>query len=185
MAAHQAPPSLGFSRQEHWSGLPFPSTMHESEKWKVKSLSCVWLLATPWTAAYQAPPSTGFSRQEYWSGVPLTGSYYIFTLYSYICFPHSSVSKESACNAGDQDSVPGSGKSPGEGNGNPLRYSCLENPMDRGDWQATVHSIARVRHNLATKPPTTTIYLTILFVSYQNESYGHSYYHMVITKVIR
>ena len=41
-------------------------------KWKVKgkSLSCVWLFATPWTAAYQAPPSMGFSRQEYWSGVP-------------------------------------------------------------------------------------------------------------------
>ena len=40
-------------------------------KWKVKSLSRVWLLETPWTAAYQAPPSVGFSRQEYWSGVPL------------------------------------------------------------------------------------------------------------------
>ena len=66
-AAHQAPSSLGFSRQEHWSGLPFPSPMHESEK----SLSHVRLLATPWTAAYQAPPSMGFSRQEYWSGVPL------------------------------------------------------------------------------------------------------------------
>ena len=70
MAAHQAPPSLGFSRQEHWSGLPFPSPMHESEKWK-KLLSRVLLLATPWTAAYQAPPSMGFSRQECWSGVPL------------------------------------------------------------------------------------------------------------------
>ena len=69
-AAHQAPPSLGFSRQEHWSGLPFPSLMHESEKWKWK-WSRVRLLATPWTAAYQAPPSMGFSRQEYWSGVPL------------------------------------------------------------------------------------------------------------------
>ena len=68
--AHQAPPSLGFSREEHWSGLPFPSPMHESEKWKWK-WSCVWLLATPWTAAYQAPPSMGFSRQEYWSGLPL------------------------------------------------------------------------------------------------------------------
>ena len=63
--------SLGFSRQEHWSRLPFPSPMHDSEKVKVKSLSCVRLLATPWTAAYQAPPSMGFSRQEYWSGVPL------------------------------------------------------------------------------------------------------------------
>ena len=71
MAAHQAPPSLGLSRQEQWSGLPFPSPMHESEKWKWKSLSHVWLPATPWTAAYQAPPSRGFSRQEYWRGVPL------------------------------------------------------------------------------------------------------------------
>ena len=69
MAAHQAPSSLGFSRQEHWSGLPFPSPMHENEV-KVKLLSCVQLLATPWTAAYQAPPPMGFSRQEYWSGVP-------------------------------------------------------------------------------------------------------------------
>ena len=65
--AHQAPPSLGFSRQENWSGLPFPSPVHE----KVKSLSRVWLLATPWTLAHQAPPSMGFSSQEYWSGVPL------------------------------------------------------------------------------------------------------------------
>jgi len=73
MAAHQASLSLGFSRQEHWSGLPFPSPMHESEKWKVKvkSLSRVWLLATPWTAAYQAPPPMGSSRQEYRSGLPL------------------------------------------------------------------------------------------------------------------
>ena len=81
MAAHQAPPSLGFSRQEHWSGLPFPSPMHESEKWKwkwtvkVKSISRVRLLVTPWTTAYQAPPSMGFSRQEYWSGVPLPSPY--------------------------------------------------------------------------------------------------------------
>ena len=65
MAAHQAPPSPGFSRQEHWSGLPFPSPMRESEKWK-------WgrSVATPWTAAHQAPPSMGFSRQEYWSALP-------------------------------------------------------------------------------------------------------------------
>ena len=71
MAAHQAPLSLGFSKQEHWSGLPFPSPTHESEKVKVKSLSCVKLLATPWTAAYQVHPPMGFSRQEYWSGFPL------------------------------------------------------------------------------------------------------------------
>ena len=70
MAAHQAPLSLGFSRQEHWSGLPFPSPMHESEKRKW-SRSVVSDLATPWTAAHQAPPSMGFSRQGYWNGVPL------------------------------------------------------------------------------------------------------------------
>ena len=68
-------------------------------------------------------------------------------------FPHSTVGKESACNVGDLGSIPGSGRSPGEGNGNPLQYSCLENPMDRGAWRATVHMAARVGHDLATKPP--------------------------------
>ena len=54
-------------------------------------------------------------------------------------FPGGSNSRESACNAGDPGSIPGSGISPGEENGNPLQYSCLGNPMDRGAWQATVH----------------------------------------------
>ena len=70
-AAQQGPPSLGFSRQEHWSGLPFPPPMHWKWKVKVKSLSRVRLFVTPWTVAYQVPPSMGFSRQEYWRGVPL------------------------------------------------------------------------------------------------------------------
>ena len=61
----------------------------------------------------------------------------------------SSVSKASACNAGDLGSIPRQGRSPGEGNGNPRQYSCLENPMDRGAWQATVHGIPRVGHDLA------------------------------------
>ena len=66
---------------------------------------------------------------------------------------HSSVSKESACNAEDLCLIPRLGRSPGEGNSNPLQYSCLENSMDRGAWQATVHGVPRVRHNLETKPP--------------------------------
>ena len=66
---------------------------------------------------------------------------------------HSSFGKESACSAGDLDLNPGLGRSPEEGNGNPLQYSCLENPMDRGAWQATVHGIVRVGHNLVSKPP--------------------------------
>ena len=80
-AAHQAPPSLGFSRQEHWSRLPFPSN---AWKWKVKvkSLSRVQLFETPWTAAYQAPPSMGFSRQEYWSGVPLPSPWVVSSVLS-------------------------------------------------------------------------------------------------------
>ena len=48
-----------------------------------------------------------------------------------------------SCNTGDVGSVPGSGRSPGEGSGNPLQYSCLENPMDRGAWRATVHGVAK------------------------------------------
>ncbi len=58
-------------------------------------------------------------------------------------FPGGSVSKNSTCNAGDPGSIPGLGRSSGEGNGNPLQYSCLGNPMDRGAWQATVHGVAK------------------------------------------
>ena len=56
-------------------------------------------------------------------------------------FPRGSVGKESACSAGHPGSIPGFRRSPGEGNGNPLQYSCLENPMDRGTWRATVHRL--------------------------------------------
>ena len=63
-------------------------------------------------------------------------------------FPCSSIGKESACNAGDPCSIPGLGRSPGEGNGNPLQYSCLENPMDREAWQATVHGVAKSQTRL-------------------------------------
>ena len=62
-------------------------------------------------------------------------------------FPSGSEVKASACNAGDLGLIPGSGISPGEGNGNPLLYSCLENPMGGGAWWATVHGLQRVRHD--------------------------------------
>ena len=61
--------------------------------------------------------------------------------------------KKPPANEGDLGSILVLGRSPGEGNGFPLRYSCLENPMDRGDWQATVYGVARVGYNLVTKPP--------------------------------
>ena len=56
-------------------------------------------------------------------------------------FPGGSEVKASACNVGDPDSIPGSGRSHGGGNGNPLHYSCLENPTDREAWRATVHGV--------------------------------------------
>ena len=60
-----------------------------------------------------------------------------------IGFPGGSDEKASACNAGDLGSIPGLGRSPGEGNGTPLQYSCLENPVGRGAWWATVHRVAK------------------------------------------
>ena len=136
--AHQGSLSMGFSRQEYWSGLPCPSpgdlnpgikpaaaaaakslqscptlcdpidgspwgspvpgilqartlewvaiSFSNAWKWKVKvkSLSRVWLLATPWTVAHQAPPSMGFSRQECWSGVPLPSPSHFLTYWEII-----------------------------------------------------------------------------------------------------
>ena len=58
-------------------------------------------------------------------------------------FPGSSMVKNPSANAGDPGWIPGSGRSPGEGNGNPLQYSCLENPMDRGAWWSTVHGVGK------------------------------------------
>ena len=58
-------------------------------------------------------------------------------------FPGDSGSEVSACNAADSDLIPGLGKSPGEGNGNPLQYSCLENSMDRGAWWTATHRVAK------------------------------------------
>ena len=92
-----------------------------------------WLLSgsfvTLWTAGHQAPLSMEFSEQEYWSGLP---------------FPSLVVQTvESACNAGELGSIPGSGRSPVERNGYPLQYSCLESPMNRGAWQAIVHWVTK------------------------------------------
>ena len=66
----------------------------------------------------------------------------LFLYFSCIRFPPSSVGKESVCNTGNPGSILELGKSPGEGNGNPHQYFCLENPMNRGAWRATVHGVA-------------------------------------------
>ena len=71
---------------------------------------------------------------------------YFINYYNFIVtlgFPGGLEVKASASNAGDLGSIPGTGRSPGEGNGNPLQYSCLENPVDGGAWWATVHGVAK------------------------------------------
>ena len=75
----------------------------------------------------------------------------MFYIYQLVGFPHGSDGKESAWNAGDLSSIPRLGSSPGEGNGNPLQDSCLENPMDRGAWWARVHGIAKSQTRVSDK----------------------------------
>ena len=135
--------------------------------------SHIRLFVTLWTVALQAPMSMGFSRQEYWSGLPypprdlpdsgiepmspmspsLAGKFFttstIWELLENTSFKKTValVVKNPPANTGDgrdAGSIPGSGRSPGVGNGNPLQYSCLENSMDRGAWWATVCKSQRV-----------------------------------------
>ena len=75
--------------------------------------------------------------------------YYVIPIIQYHGLPCGSDGRESACSAGDLGSIPRSGISPGEGNGNPLQYTCLENPMDRGAWWATVHGVAKSQTRLS------------------------------------
>ena len=93
------------------------------------------------TGSYIQPPATSRNGEEYEK---------VYTAYIYIRLLCSSVSKESACNAGEPGLIPRLGRSPGEGNGNPLQYSCLGNPMDRGAWRATVMGSQRVGHGVTT-----------------------------------
>ena len=101
---------------------------------------------------------TGAGPSSWAAGTELTGQskhllcFVLFLLINaYISrgFPTDSDGKESACNAGDQGSNPGTERPPGEGNDNPLQYSCLENPMDTGAWRATVCGVAESRTRLS------------------------------------
>ena len=74
---------------------------------------------------------------------PHLGTIYLVLLRISLGFPGGSAVKNPPANAGDTSSIPGSGRSPGEENGNPFQYSCLRNPMDRGAWWASVHGVAK------------------------------------------
>ena len=123
-------PGILQARTLEWVAISFSNAW----KWKVKAkpLSRVRLLATPWTAAHQAPPSMRFSRPEDWSGGPLPSPQVVLEV--------KNSSAEARESRGFDLWV---GGSPGEGTGTPLQYSCLENPMDRGAWWATVRGVAK------------------------------------------
>ena len=216
-------PRILQARILEWVAISFSNAW----KWevKVKLLSPVRLLATPWTAAYQAPPSMGFSRQEYWSGVllhsPMTNLDSILksrdiTLPTKVCpvkamvFPvvmdgsESCTIRKAECwridafelwcwrrflrvpcaavhwvtkslsnwtelilwasqvalvvknllanvgDARDTGSITGLGRSPGAGNDYPLQYSCLENSMDTRTWRGTIHGATKYQTQLST-----------------------------------
>ena len=142
--AHQAPLSIELSRQEYWSRLPFPTPGNLSNPglnlcllhWQADSLPRCHL------------------RKCYWSR-PRINSHLCWKLdrsRQYLAiskrldegFPGGSDSKESTHNAGDLGLIPRLGRSPGEGNGNLLQYSCLENSRNRGAWKATVREVAEL-----------------------------------------
>ena len=140
----QAPLPMGFPRQEYWVGCQF--------FFLFVCLFCFFCRESSWLREWThvsctvdelfttEPPGKlriKIIPYKLWNGLSRLsmdlGYYLNIVEYMYIwCFPHSSVSKESACDAGDLDSIPGSGRSPGERN--PLQYSCLWNPMERGAW---------------------------------------------------
>ena len=132
--------SMGFARQECWSGLPFPSP-GDLPNPGIKPAS---------------PELAGriFTTSSTWEA--LQDCLLLFYLSAPLAFQWVRLPRwlrgVSASNVGDLGLIPGSGRSPGEGNGKPLQHSCLENPMNSGTWQATVHRIARVGHHLVTKP---------------------------------
>ena len=99
----------------------------------MKSLSRVLLFATLWTVAYQTPPSMDSSRQEHWSGLPFPSSGDLSNLGIKPGSPALQVDALPSEPSGKPDT--------GEGNGNPLQYSCLEKSMDRGTWRAAVHGV--------------------------------------------
>ena len=125
--AHQAPLSIGFSRQEYWSALPFLS-LGDLPDPGIKPGSPE-LLADCLQLSHQGKPKgTQRRHQKEQKCIKIPQAFYL------TCFLDSSVGKESAYNAGDPGLIPGSGRSAGGGNGNPLQYSCLENPMGREAW---------------------------------------------------
>ena len=116
-----------------------------------------WLFATAWKLTLLACCSLGvcpiFIPSFFWPfGFRIqVNQVYWSCMYVWYGLPWWLTGKESTAKAVDAGSIPGSGRSPGEGNCNPFQFSCLGNPTDRGDWWAAVHGVTKTRHDLATK----------------------------------
>ena len=132
---HQAPLSMGFSREEYWSGWPCPPPGDLPHP----GIEPVSLMPPALAGGVFATSTTWEVPSVVYICVYKTNTL-IYTYGQYMGSPHGSDGEESACNARDLGSIPGLGRSPGEGNSNPLQYSCLENPMDRGAL-STVHGV--------------------------------------------
>ena len=135
--------SMGSRRVRHdWATSLSTFHFHALEK-EMATHSSVLAWRIPGTAEPGGLPSMGSHRVRHdWRDLAAAAAGNMV----FIIFPGGLDSKESTCNAGDPGSIRGLGRSPGEGNGNPLQYSCLGNPMERGAWWATVHKVA-VRHD--------------------------------------
>ena len=112
-------------------GITQLSLSHHAGR-KIIHVCRVYTIFLPW-----------WHRLSWVTPMPLLGRKMMCMCASCMGLPDGSDIKESACDSGDWGSIPGSGRSPGEGNGNPLQYSCLGNSMDRGAWRVTVHGVAR------------------------------------------
>ena len=108
----------------------------------------VRLSQTPPLKGNHCPQTQPFTFHPRLCMVTLHLAHHLGTTDLWVC-PGRSDSKEPDCNAGDPGSIPGLGRSPGEGNGYPLQYSCLENPMDREAWWATVHGVTKIPTQLS------------------------------------
>ena len=133
---------MGFSRQEYWSGLRFPSPGDLPDQGSNLGLLHCRQILLP--LSHQGSPVGKRCRRPWfnsWVGkIPWRRERLPTPVF--LGFPCVSAGKESACNAGDLGSIPGLGRSPGQGKGYPLQYSCLQNP--RGAWWAAVHGVAEL-----------------------------------------
>ena len=113
----------------------------QHHSWKASILPCSTFFMVQFLHPYTATGKT--IALTVWTFADKVMSLLFHTMHRGLVFPSDSDSKESACNSGDLGSVPGLGRSPREGNGNQLQYSCLENPVHEGAWRAPIHGIAK------------------------------------------